>query len=92
MVKAGRTVDQKKKQENILHGSRKLDGYCLSRMIITEDKNGAISVKYIRTHTNHTPGIQEVKHLPLPVEVREEVRSKVGQHVKLDSIVDGRKY
>jgi len=61
-------------------------------MIITEDENGAISVKYIRTHTNHTPGIQEVKHLPLPVEVREEVRTKVGQHVKLDSIVDGRKY
>ena len=44
-------------------------------------------------HIQTTPQeIQEVKHLPLPVEVREEVRTKVGQHVKLDSIVDGRKY
>ena len=35
--------------------SRKLDdtGYCLSRMSVIESDSGAISVRYIKTHTNH---------------------------------------
>ena len=47
-------------------------------------------VQYIRTHTYHTPGIAEAKHIPLPNAVKEEVREKYGKHVKLDSILDGR--
>ena len=46
-------------------------------------------VQYIHTHTNHTAGIAEAKHIPLPNAVK-EVREKYGQHVKLDSILDGR--
>ena len=46
--------------------SRKLDvtGYCLSRMSVIEDDSGAISVRYIKTHTSHSPGIAEVRHIP----------------------------
>ena len=46
--------------------------------------------QYIRTHTNHTPGIAEARHIPLLNSVKEEVREKYGQHVKLDSILDGK--
>ena len=73
-------------------GSRKLDAYCISRMTVKREKCGNVCVKYIRTHTNHTPGITELKHVPLPQAVREEVVEKYGQSVKLDSILDGNVY
>ena len=38
-------------------------------------------VKYVRTHTNHTP---ELKHVPLSKSVREEVRQKYyGENRKI---------
>ena len=52
---------------------------------MTKETEEKISVRYIRTHTNHTPGI---KKLTLPQTVREEVRDKYGQNIKLDSIID----
>jgi len=59
-------------------------------MTVTEDKcSGKVSVRYIRTHTNHNPGIEEANHVPLPQTVRQEVREKYGQNVQLDSILDG---
>ena len=70
-------------------GSRKQDAYCISQMTVTKGKSGTVSVRYIQTHTNHTPGIGEVKHIPLPQAVRQEVKEKYGQNVKLDSIIDG---
>ena len=57
-------------------------------MIATKGKDGNVSVRYIRTHTNHAPGVGELKHVPLPQVVREKVREKYGQNVKLDSILD----
>ena len=68
--------------------SKKLESFCVSRMTVTKGREGNVSLKYIRTHTNHTPGIEELKHLPLPQTVREEVRDKYGQNIKLDSILD----
>ena len=53
-------------------GSRKVEGYCVSRMMVTRENNGKVS--YIRTRT---PGISEAKHLPLPLTVKQEVREKV---------------
>jgi hypothetical protein len=73
-------------------GSRKLDGYCLSRITAKKERGGKVSVQYIRTHTNHTPGIAEAKHIPLPQTVKREVRGKFGQSVKLESILDGMFY
>ena len=58
-------------------------------MTVTRENSGKVSVKYIRTHTNHTPGISEVKHLPLPLTVKQELREKYEQNVQLDSILDG---
>ena len=73
-----------------LRGSRKLDDYCISRMTVMEDTcNGKVSVRYIRTHTNHNPGIEETKHVLLPQTVRQEVQEKYGQNVQLDAILDG---
>ena len=72
-------------------GSRKLKGYCISRMMATKHKStGKVVVKYISTHTNHKPGKEEMKHLPLPASVRQEVKDKFAQNVKLDSIIDGK--
>lgn len=81
---------KKTTQSRRLRGSRKLHDYCISRMTVTEDKcNGKVSLRYMRTHTNHSPGIEEAKHLPLPQAVRQEVQEKFGQNVQLESILDG---
>ena len=56
-------------------------------MTVTKGKSGTVSVRYIQTHTNHTPGIGEVKHIPLPQAVRQEVKEKYGQNVKLNERV-----
>ena len=70
--------------------SRKLEeGYCISRMMVTKREDGKVSARYIQTHTHHTPGIGEAKHLPLSQSVKQKVREKYGQNVKLDSILDG---
>ena len=58
-------------------------------MTVTRREDGKVSAKYIRTHTHHTPGIGEAKHLPLSQGVKQKVREKYGQNVKLDSILDG---
>ena len=58
-------------------------------MTVTKGKDGKLSAKYIRTHTHHTPGIGEAKHLPLSQGMKQKVRKKYGQNVKLDSILDG---
>ena len=71
-------------------GSRKLDGFCISRMVVAENKgSGKVTVQFIRTHTNHTPGIGEAKHLPLAESVKQEVKEKYGQSIQVESILDG---
>ena len=82
-------MPKKTSQARKHRGSRKVEGYCISRMMVTREKSGKVSVKYTRTHTNHTPGISEAKHLPLPLNVKQEVREKYEQNVQLDSILDG---
>ena len=51
-------------------------------MTITKGKSGTVSVRYIQTHTNDTPGIGEVKHIPLPQAVRQEVKEKYGRWIQ----------
>ena len=60
-------------------GSRKLNAYCISRMIVTQGTDWIVSVKYIHTHTNHAPGISELRHIPLPQVVREEVQKNTDR-------------
>ena len=55
-------------------------------------KTGEVDVTYIKTHTNHQPGLKEVKYIPLPEATRQEVRNKYADGVKLDKITDGKSY
>ena len=50
---------------------------------------GKIEVEYTYTHTNHSPGVAELKHLPLPASVRDEIKEKFSQGVTLERIMDG---
>jgi len=48
-----------------------------------------VEVEYTYTHTNHSPGVAELKHLPLPASVREEIKEKFAQGINLERIMDG---
>ena len=71
-------------------GSRKLQSSCLSRMTVSKNmKSGEVQVVYVKTHTNHEPGLNEVKHLLLPSGTRQEVKDRYVDGVGLDKIIDG---
>jgi len=74
--------------------SRKLTGsYCLARMYVKHlTSTGSVQVDYIFTHTNHSPGLQEVKTIPLPKSVHDEIRQKSSQGVSLERIQKGELY
>ena len=86
-------VTQRKieKKRLSLKPSRKLAGsYCLARMYVKHYLSlGSVEVEYNYTHTNHSPGIKEFKHLPLPASVRKEIQEKFSQGVTLKRIMDG---
>ena len=54
--------------------------------------SGEVEVTYVKTHTNHQPGLKEVKYVPLPEATKQEVRNKYADGVKLDKIIDGEHY
>ena len=66
-----------------LKSSRKLtDSYCLARMYVKHYLSvGNVEVEYNYTHTNHSPGINEFKHLPLPASVRKEILEKFSKGI-----------
>lgn len=71
-------------------GTRKLQSFCLSRMTASQHvKTGEVELTFVKTHTNHQPGLQEVKYLPLPEVTRQEVRSGYADGIELDKIIDG---
>ena len=41
-------------------------------------------ITFVKTHTNHQPGLQEVKYIPLPESTRQEVKKSYVDGVKLD--------
>ena len=51
---------------------------------------GKVEVEYTYTHTNHSPGVKELKHLPLPTSVREDIKEKFSQGVTLERIMNGK--
>ena len=70
--------------------SRKLDSYCLARMLVKHHLlTGKVDVIYNSTHTNHSLGVEECKHIPLPVSVRKEIQEKFAQGITLERIMDG---
>ena len=50
---------------------------------------GNVEVKYTYTHTDHSPGVKELKHLPLLTSVREEIKEKFSQGMTLERIMNG---
>ena len=69
--------------------TRKLEDYCVARMIATEHLNdGRVEVKYISTHTNHDLVVSECRHLPLPNSVKEEIRQQFAAGISLERIMD----
>ncbi|XP_065903839.1 uncharacterized protein [Dysidea avara] len=48
---------------------------------------GNVEVDYIFTHTNHSPGLEEVKHIPIPTSVQEEIQQKFSQGVSVEKIM-----
>lgn len=70
-----------------------MENFCLSRMTATEDiKTGQVKLTFVKTHTNHQPGLEEVKYLPLPEGTKQEVRDKYADGVELDKVIDGNYY
>ena len=53
---------------------------------------GNVEVDYIFTHTNHSPGLEEVKHIPIPTSVQEEIQQKFSQGVSVEKIMKGMEY
>ena len=52
-------------------------------------KTGEVELTFVKKHTNHQPGLQEVKYLPLPEVTRQEVRSGYDDGIEWDKIIDG---
>ena len=72
------------------HESRKIEQYCLSRMIVTEYlKERKVHVRYISTHTNHDLSLQEYKHLPLPPSIKTDIQ-QFAEGVPLERIIDSK--
>ena len=71
--------------------SRKLDDYCLARMIAKEHlKERKVEVKYMKTHTNHEVDIGECKYLPLPLSTKKEIEQQFATGKSLEKIMDGK--
>ena len=69
--------------------SRRLENYCIARMIATEDRSERrVEVKYISTHTNHELTVTECRHLPLPNSVRKDICQQFAAGISLERIMD----
>ena len=83
----------KQKKTRVCSASRKLDNYCISRIVATEEvKSEKVEAYYISTHTNHTLGIDECKHLPLPPSVKTNIQQEFVTGKSLEKIMDGNFY
>eukprot|EP00118_Oscarella_pearsei_P006068 m.27717 g.27717 ORF g.27717 m.27717 type:complete len:54 (+) comp30293_c0_seq3:318-479(+) len=41
-------------------------------------KDGTVSVWYVSGHTNHSPGKEELKFLPLPSDTRRQIQQELS--------------
>ena len=71
--------------------TRKIEKYCIARMIATECfKDGKVQVRYISTHTDHDLGLQKCKHLPLPPSTKAEIEQQFAQAIPIERIIDSK--
>ena len=52
--------------------------------VYQNSKAGEVKITFVKTHTNHQPWLQEVKYIPLPESIRQEVKKSYADGVKLD--------
>lgn len=58
-------------------------------MYVDESHSGQVAVRYISAHTGHELGQQELKHLPLPRSIKEEVSMKMSMGVPAERLLQG---
>lgn len=81
---------RKTTKKRISKRSRKLEGsYCLARIYVKKWIRGEVDAVYNYTHTHHTLGPQEYKHIPLPFSIRRTVERKFSQGITLERIING---
>ncbi|XP_022192903.2 uncharacterized protein LOC111050844 [Nilaparvata lugens] len=81
----GETSPTKRKRHLKIQGSSKIGAFCPARIIATTDKNGKISVDFRKTHVGHD---LELAHIPLSVEDKKLLASKISQKIPFDTIIE----
>ena len=59
-------------------------------MYVDELTDESVEVRYISAHTGHELGPTELKHLPLPASVRDEVTLKLCMGIPTERILEGK--
>lgn len=59
-------------------------------MYVDQLKNGTIAVEYVSAHTGHDLGPEEIKHLPLPKSIKNDVSMKISLGIPSQRILQGR--
>jgi len=57
--------------------TRKINDTCISRMYIDYCQVGHVTVTHIMAHTNHTPGRDEDKYLPIPKSIKSVMEERI---------------
>ncbi|XP_022194159.2 uncharacterized protein LOC111051886 [Nilaparvata lugens] len=81
----GETSPTKRKRHLKSQGSSKIGSFCPAGIRATTYKNGKISVEFIKTHVGHD---LELAHIPLPIEDKQQLASKIAQKIPFDTIID----
>jgi len=58
-------------------------------MYVKHMSTGNVEVEYIFTHTNHSTGLKETKHIPIPESVHKEIQKKFSQGISVERITEG---
>ena len=69
-----------------------MNNTCLSRMYVDVHESKHVVVRYIPTHTGHTPFSDELKFLPLPMSTKDKVAPKLSQGIPSKRILQCRVY
>lgn len=51
--------------------------------------DGHVTVTHVTAHTNHTPGLDEEKYLPIPKSIREDIAIKINNGIPTERILEG---
>lgn len=66
-------------------GSVKINGYCPSKIQLTENKNGTCEINYTETHVGHSA---DLGHLYLTKEEKSQIASQIERKIPFDEILD----